>query len=1173
MKHCVFLFLGEDFQDSAALVARHILKADNEVIRQHFSALILTHSETNDTFEVRSVVQKEINETLFHPDEDYRYQVGFSVLNPVKFTPEALKAFFSRWYETHVLASTEGAGDHMQLVFIAKASDQQDVDRAITIASHLDGSRFRFDIDFLLIAPDAYSAFIADEKRTQDIAHRIDGLHADAKKVVMALLKARTTISPIQQIILLQNLMKNGASLNLDHPTFARIIGEYAMACIENYLHLYNPVLALSAQSEDKIVGLGLSCLCFDRNYYLNFLLHHAYLQIMKREGVKQKVADVNKVAHLATETLQGRTDVLTNFYNKYVQAEIDKGKTGDEVVNSGLMKQMEEFISDLEKTITNHINDEELSLPEKSALIAQILLKDEDMLSGYLYNKGQPAFIDLFREPVNFFLDNYNASLEFEKDENGEVVKNADTGIPIIKEGVLTEPQNQEGYIYAPIDELKKLRMDIQQCSEFIRQRTEELEQLEKNQKAAIKVDDVVIEDDNYFRKFKLIGDDIHEDPLKENYEPKETTDTNIDLSHEFTSIKNQGPVGACTTFALTSVYEYILKKNDLKEHDLSERFLYYNAREADNRLDKEGVAISTAIRSVSDRGICLEEKWPYSQTEYNVKPSGEAYEDALNRKIKKALNVVIGNDKAKNRDAIRSAVAEGYPVVISFNLYEGFYSIGKDGIVPLPTAEEVKEMSKGPKNSHAMALCGYDDKNQVFLVRNSWGERFGKNGYCFIPYDTMSDHIFLNSAYIITEVSDDSIKVRGMKGRHKVVLDLNDIGVKIAMTRNAIAAKKKEQEALVATYNHVYTQYEQLIEALRNPTIRDDMMEQSGTYYTTRMKEATVQLREQENDKLEQLEQYDNQTFRNKLKGCGIVAALVIIYAIITFVFGYQKVLTYIIAPLVAIGTVIMLRYASYRKDKRHTLEAELNEVISKQQHIVAEFDMKEKLLSHKQHVAGMVLDSLAMLSTNLQSLQYSLYNYVKNLSVWYDEENQKVSQMQPEERIPFMTILDNNVLNSYFEKNADSLTSGIRLYAIWNGNYQIDDKAVFTFKNQLKQLIRDELAKSLEGFSIYEYIAGIRAYDFLTSHATKDLRPKYITDLNRHSEMLTVPINENTEMPSHFIYVMCNEKLAYDWYQLCSQHTEGGTPQCGTIVSPYKVLEIQLEYNTLDNIALFA
>ena len=86
----------------------------------------------------------------------------------------------------------------------------------------------------------------------------------------------------------------------------------------------------------------------------------------------------------------------------------------------------------------------------------------------------------------------------------------------------------------------------------------------------------------------------------------PKPTKETNVDLSHDFTPIKNQGVVGSCTTFAVTAVYESILKKNSREDHDLSERFLYYNAREADGRLDKEGVAISTAILSVHGKGIC---------------------------------------------------------------------------------------------------------------------------------------------------------------------------------------------------------------------------------------------------------------------------------------------------------------------------------------------------------------------------------------------------------------------------------------------------------------------------------------------------------------------------------------------------------------------------------------
>jgi Papain family cysteine protease. len=272
---------------------------------------------------------------------------------------------------------------------------------------------------------------------------------------------------------------------------------------------------------------------------------------------------------------------------------------------------------------ITEHINDEGLTLPEKSALMAQILLKDEDMLSGYLYNKNQPAFLDLFREPVNYFIEHYNSSVEFEKDEDGNVIKDEETGIPVIKDQIPPGPQNEEGYIYAPFDLLKKLRMDIQQCSEFIRQRSEELQQLEESQKAMKNADNVVVEDDDYFKRFKLIGDDIKEDPLQENYEPTPTKETNIDLSHDFTPIKNQGPVGACTTFAVTAVYEHILKKNDRADHDLSERFLYYNSRETDGRLDKEGVAISTAIRSIGEKGICIEEKWPYSFDEYNVKPN----------------------------------------------------------------------------------------------------------------------------------------------------------------------------------------------------------------------------------------------------------------------------------------------------------------------------------------------------------------------------------------------------------------------------------------------------------------------------------------------------------------------------------------------------------------------
>ena len=1174
MKHNVFLFLGEDLLEIAAHVTRNVLKEkdNSEVIWQHFTSLLWITKEDGH-IDVSTFIQEVPNEEEFHSDEEFRYKVCLKQLETLNKKDKELRAFFSTWYANHVVSGTEGAGDNYQMTIVMNASDIPSKDMAISIAKLLDNASLNYAVDILLLSPDTYSVFLNEERWINEVKCNIDIFNQQSKTIVKNLIDTRKSNNCIGQIVLLQNRTKNASSLQLDMSTLSRIISEYVFVCIENYLHLYNPVSSFNGTVEDNITGLGISCLDFDRIYFLNYLLHHAYIYIMEREGVKQAVADVNKVSQLATETLHDRTNVLSNFYELYVQSEINKGKTGDEIVRGGLMSHIREFFNDLEFAITKHINDDNLSLPEKSALMAQILLKDEDMLSGYLYNKDQPAFIDFFQEPINYFVDHYNASLEFEKDETGTIVCDSETGIPIIKDGIITEPQNQEGYIYVPIEDIKKLRMDIQQCSEFIRQRTIELEELEKIREDVQKADDVVIDDDNYFRQFKLIGDDIREDPLKDNYEPKPTKETNIDLSHDFTPIKNQGPVGACTTFAVTAVYEYILKKNDRKDHDLSERFLYYNARESDNRLDKEGVAISTAINSIGEKGICLEEKWPYSFTEYNTKPSEEAYLDAEARKVKKALNIVLTGNQEENRDALRSAIAEGYPVIISLNLFDAFDHVGSDGMVPTPSPGDSLIQREGfESTAHAMVACGFDDKNQVFLVRNSWGERFGKDGYCYIPYAYICNHEYLNNAYIITEVTDDSIKVRGIKGRHKIVLDMNDIGVKIVLVRNAIAAKKKEQDLLIEQYRHTYSQYEHLVEILRDPNNREEIVGNTREFHTSRYTSIQKNVRELEYRKQIELGQFTKRTLINKIKGWGVLAMIIVCYALIVYVFGFNEDFLVGNAIIAAIGIFGLLRYSVYRKNKLHELEANLNAEIDSNNYRLAQEKVILDELNHRQYVAGTILDNLAILNNNLQTLQLSLYNYVKNLSCWYDEETQKVNEMTPEEKVPFRTTLDNNVLNNYFQQRCEPLTKNIKLYRIWVGNYQIGENEVFKFKNHLKVVIKDELAKDIDGFNIYEYIAGIRKYPYLANHEEKDLRPVELKSMNEYSKIFLQLINSNPVPPSHNIYVMCPDRLADDWIQLCRRHTSGGSPQCAFISSPYKVVEIQLEYIKFDNISIF-
>jgi C1A family cysteine protease len=59
----------------------------------------------------------------------------------------------------------------------------------------------------------------------------------------------------------------------------------------------------------------------------------------------------------------------------------------------------------------------------------------------------------------------------------------------------------------------------------------------------------------------------------------------------------------------------------------------------------------------------------------------------------------------------------------------------VAQTGIVPMPSPQE--QLLGG----HCVVAVGYDDAQQRFIVRNSWGEGWGKNGYCTMPYAYLTD------------------------------------------------------------------------------------------------------------------------------------------------------------------------------------------------------------------------------------------------------------------------------------------------------------------------------------------------------------------------------------------------------------------------------------------------
>ena len=82
-------------------------------------------------------------------------------------------------------------------------------------------------------------------------------------------------------------------------------------------------------------------------------------------------------------------------------------------------------------------------------------------------------------------------------------------------------------------------------------------------------------------------------------------------------------------------------------------------------------------------------------------------------------------------------TCLAQGYPFVFGFSVYDSFLTdtVAQTGLVPMPGLLEAQS------GGHAVLAVGYDQKRRQFLVRNSWSNAWGLGGYCWMPFEYLSD------------------------------------------------------------------------------------------------------------------------------------------------------------------------------------------------------------------------------------------------------------------------------------------------------------------------------------------------------------------------------------------------------------------------------------------------
>ncbi len=229
----------------------------------------------------------------------------------------------------------------------------------------------------------------------------------------------------------------------------------------------------------------------------------------------------------------------------------------------------------------------------------------------------------------------------------------------------------------------------------------------------------------------------------LRHVAKPSTPPPPSLDLRPDPWPVWDQGTLESCTAHALCAALQFVVRKEKRDPgFDPSRLFLYYNERAREGTVDKNApVLMRDGIKAVAKNGVCPEGLWPYDELRYAERPDPPCY---LKAKAHRAIRYAAVGQK---RQQMQACLAEGFPFTIGIALYSSYEGMEtrRTGIIPVP--DQKSEVDLG---GHALLVVGYDAQ-LGYLVRNSFGASWGREGYGWLPFEFAEDPELADSLWTL--------------------------------------------------------------------------------------------------------------------------------------------------------------------------------------------------------------------------------------------------------------------------------------------------------------------------------------------------------------------------------------------------------------------------------------